>query len=400
MLKRNKTKLKWSEMNKKQRVFYVLDWVMRGILIVCAFLFIIATISTCAGYNDSDQQQSYAYADDSYWSNDTFNLNPSVYYLDLSVYYSPSYAISSGSVSYDVDYIWNGYYCDSISFSGNSLSSFTVTVHYWNMGSSGLSEVIYSNGVLNCTESDSGYRTIILIGPTCPLSVAAWLDSTGTYYSDLYGDDLSYGLGYDSGYDEGYQAGYEAGLSANSESAYNEGYEAGFTAGYDDGYADGEDEGYVDGVSFGYDLGYNDGYSEGLADGGGDGTYSEGYNVGYGQGYNVGVSAGIDQGYDEGYSDGVNSGIVQGYENGYDDGYDIGYDDGNSLGYDEGYASGQTVGYDQGFADAGGGGFSWLIGSVQEFLNTPFFGSFGIGTLLYIALGITFVMLFLKFFAK
>jgi flagellar biosynthesis/type III secretory pathway protein FliH len=110
-----------------------------------------------------------------------------------------------------------------------------------------------------------------------------------------------------------------------------------------------------------------------------------------------------------------------GYFLGYEDGYDIGYDnaiknsqkeieelenDINSA-YDKGYTEGKTVGYDLGVSDGfqdgfnqtQNGGFTWLISSVQAFLDVNFFGDFGIGTLLFVGLGMTLVTLFLKMFA-
>lgn len=83
----------------------------------------------------------------------------------------------------------------------------------------------------------------------------------------------------------------------------------------------------------------------------------------------------------------------------YDVGYQSGFDKGQSLGYENGYNAGHSLGYQEGFDSSGAGGFSWLISSVQSFLDTKFFGDFGIGTLLYVGLGIALCSLFIKFFA-
>jgi len=104
------------------------------------------------------------------------------------------------------------------------------------------------------------------------------------------------------------------------------------------------------------------------------------------------VISGVDEGelqikYDEGYS------------TGYTEGETVGKEEGQAIGYENGYSVGYQEGYDRGFSFTGVGGFDWLISSVQSFLNTEFFGDFGIGTLLYVGLGITLVTLFLKLFA-
>lgn len=94
------------------------------------------------------------------------------------------------------------------------------------------------------------------------------------------------------------------------------------------------------------------------------------------------------------------TGYLVGYSEGYDQGYMIGKTDGSLSGKKIGYDNGYSVGYQDGFNQQSLGGFGWLISSVQAFLDTKFFGDFGIGTLLYVGLGITLVTLFLKMFAR
>lgn len=92
----------------------------------------------------------------------------------------------------------------------------------------------------------------------------------------------------------------------------------------------------------------------------------------------------------------------------YYTGYEVGFNAGLSTfnpdsyyekGYNEGYIKGEKTGYQNGYSASGQGGFKWLIISVQEFLDTKFFGDFGIGELLYVFVGMTFALMFLKFFA-
>lgn len=89
------------------------------------------------------------------------------------------------------------------------------------------------------------------------------------------------------------------------------------------------------------------------------------------------------------------------YEQGYDAGYKAGYNDNGAYddGYKNGYDEGRSDGFQEGFNQTKSGGFGWLISSVQQFLSTNFFGDFGVGSLLYVALGLSLVTLFLKFFA-
>lgn len=347
MSKRNKTKLKWAEMNKKQRVFYVLDWVMRGILIVCAFLFIIATISTCAGYNDSDQQQSYAYADEvntadivgngsgyvQFNCNGSLITTTSAFFLDNGS--GESSAVSQGFLASISDYV------ETSTFYILFPSSDSLTFYY-NSGT-GVEVSSDSSGLYILELSDYDITLPFIL-----LSFSGDFELNERYFIQVSNYSLSSSGGdYNQGYEDGFNEGFQAGADATYDEVYNEGY----LAGWENGLSHADEE-----------------------------SYNQGYNTGYSDG----ESAGYDTGYSEGESAGYDSGYVEGYNIGRGDGYDIGLSDG----------------YNDGFAAAGGGGFSWLISSVQEFLNARFFGTFGIGTLVYIALGVILVGAFLKFFAR
>lgn len=338
MSKRNKTKLKWSEMNKKQRVFYVLDWVMRGILIVCAFLFIIATISTCAGYNDSDQQQSYAYADEVNTADIVgngsgyvqFNCNGSLI-TTTSAFFLDNGSGESSAVS-------QGFFA--------SISNYVETSTFYILfPSSDSLTFYYENGT----------------------GVEVSSDSSGLYILELSDYDITLPFFL---------------LRFSGDFELNERYFI-QVSNYSLSLSGGD-----------YNQGYEDGYNEGFQ-AGADATYDEVYNEGYLAGWENGLNACADESYQEGYELGYADGEAAGSEAGYDLGHSEGFD----LGYSHGYNDGEDDGYQVGFADAGGGGFTWLISSVQEFLNTPFFGDFGIGTLIYIALGVILVTAFLRFFA-
>ena len=89
------------------------------------------------------------------------------------------------------------------------------------------------------------------------------------------------------------------------------------------------------------------------------------------------------------------------FEQGYEAGYQAGYNNKGAYndGYKNGYNVGKSDGFQEGFNQSEKGSFGWLISSVQEFLNVNFFGGFGIGTLVYVGLGLTLVSIFLRVFA-
>lgn len=435
MSKRNKTKLKWSEMNKKQRVFYVLDWIFKGILIVCIVLFLGALVLNCARVDS--ERTSYVAADnsgDSDWMGgfETFYLPMEVYTLDPDAIFTYQGSMLTDSpVRIDFNGMWNGLQVIGMQFQftsqQNSFWSIEVVLPSSSVTSPGdtyavpvLREGVYvlanyyqivpALGDIKIQWEDSIYQ-IWSLGPQ-PACFFVWMDHLAVnwdytklfdndlpannwlhqYYDQAFNNGYSFGLqdGYDDGYDDGYVAGYDVG--------YDEGYAAGvaaaggdYDAGYQAGLADGYDNGLTDGYDQGYDVGYDEGYTDGANSGSGSGDYQQGFNAGYGLGYSEGTIDGRTEGYDSGYAAGFDDGVDAGYQEGLDVGYDRGYTVGESAGLAEGY--------NQGFNEAGGGGFKWLISSVQEFLDVKFFGDFGIGTLLYLALGVALAMLFVKFFA-
>ena len=121
-------------------------------------------------------------------------------------------------------------------------------------------------------------------------------------------------------------------------------------------------------------------------------NYEAGRIAGYNAGSKESYEAGKTEGYEAGFIDGLLTGTEESYNNGYGDGYDIAYD----IGYDKG----RSDGFQEGFNQTKSGGFGWLISSVQAFLNVNFFGDFGIGTLVYVGLGLIMLSVFLKMFVR
>lgn len=94
------------------------------------------------------------------------------------------------------------------------------------------------------------------------------------------------------------------------------------------------------------------------------------------------------------------SNYTAGYNAGYNTGWLDGADSTQEGVYNKGYQAGLTVGYNDGFNVASdGGGFKWIVSSVQNFLDVDFFGDFGVGEILLLMVGLGLVKLFLKFFA-
>lgn len=90
--------------------------------------------------------------------------------------------------------------------------------------------------------------------------------------------------------------------------------------------------------------------------------------------YNLGVRDATDSGYDIGYSDGLEEGKQQGYD----------------LGYSTGYSKGS----DGTFNPVG-----MIINPVAQFLSTPLFGNFSIGSFFTVALFVSVALIFLRIFA-
>ena len=468
MSKRNKTKLTWKEMNVKQRIFFVLDWIMRGVLIVTLALFVIAFVMNCAGYgsdDDSATPSSVAYADEGYslYSSD-------IRYITYSDNFSSVfYNNFSGTVSsIDVNSIYFG--VNLRSFPSNTV--FTCVLYCYTdfpanaeLFISYLSTSWFHHGFL--VFGDFYYFTLSL--PDSYSYFSFGLQSLSSIFSlpfsynfDVYFYPGEYNPGFAQGLAAGIVQGREEGInsvtSAQSGIFYNSKLSADVT--YYDNVTDSTyNKSFSDLIP---NLGYNsvlfdstynyiasqrnstendnvksvsctinlsqpfsynserpfyisgssrsDIFDITLIDINGN-RYSGSFDSDQNYFAFFPSSSGIDNAAaissiviyfgraDDTMSDASlthdSGGYFQGYNVGLNNGYNNGFSDGRAEGIDIGF----DEGYQSGFNQAGAGGFSWLISSVQSFLNTPFFGTFGIGTLLYIALGVTFVMLFLKFFA-
>lgn len=111
-MKRDKSKLKWSEMNTRQRVFFVLDWIFKGILIACIVLILGALVLNCARVDS--ERTSYVAADnsgDSDWMGgfETFYLPMEVYTLDPDAIFTyQSSMLTDSPVHIDFNGMWNG----------------------------------------------------------------------------------------------------------------------------------------------------------------------------------------------------------------------------------------------------------------------------------------------------
>ena len=485
MKNRNKSKLSWNEMNVKQRIFYVLDWIMRGVLIVTLALFIVALGMNCAGYgsdDDSAAPSSVAYADDVTNSNRLidgssfaqYNLNLvndrlyfPVPFPELSTLFQFPISLSAGDYTIFVSvgngdivlnscdyYFANSSFVKCFSISSSVLNSPNHVVSF-SLTSSQASEIsflcVYFNSSASFFSGQVVNYIMLVKGLYDSDSMPAYQPNLQYIYESGY--DFGHSLGIEQGREEGVnsvpsaQAGifYNSTLSADvtyfdneasseytqsfSDFTPNLGYNSVlFNSFYNYIFSQRRNQNtYPESVECTIDLyqpfSYNaerpfyisgssrsDIFSITLIDINGkrysghfdsDRDYfaffesSEGLEnaaaissieLYFGRAEDTMQDAALSQdsgGYFQGYNSGLSQGLNEGYLNGLDAGYDNGYE----------------VGYESGFSAADGGGFAWLISSVQTFLNEPFFGSFGIGTLLYVALGIVFVSLFLKFFA-
>ena len=449
-MKRNQTKLKWKEMNFKQRVFFVLDWIMRIVLIVTVFLFVIAIVMNLSSSNNDTSAASCVFADEdpNYWEeyDRLVYPDPCIYYLNDDFYYSSRWDTSFSLTSWvicDFPFVWNGYNCRYIAFLIND-TEYKVSVSAWFDGE--WNEVdLYDLDDGFFDDTDSG-RTIV-IGSSIIESVEYWLSQNST---DVIESEV------DSAYNDGYLAGessvdylftgvfYGSTLSADvtyfdnvSESTYvksfsdlpvNLGYNTFlFDAAYN--YIDAQrvdvENDNVQSVSVVISLKFPFSYVSERAFYISGSSRSDIFDITLVDTNGKRYSGSFDpeHGYFAYFPDTLNSAAAivsiemyfgraqdtmpdasltqdsgndfQGYNEGLSDGISEGYYDGIDVGYSEGY----SVGFQEGFDSQGSGSFGWLVSSVQNFLNTPFFGTFSIGTLLYVALGVTFVMLFLKFFA-
>lgn len=82
-------------------------------------------------------------------------------------------------------------------------------------------------------------------------------------------------------------------------------------------------------------------------------------------------------------------------------GYNRGKTDGYTIGYDEGFDAGEDAGYDLGYADAWDSvsPLDFVIKPVESVLDFHIFGDVTLGGILGVLLGVSLVMMFLKYFA-
>lgn len=471
---RKAAKIKWKEMNKKQRVLFVIEWILRGILAAIFVVMLGVGLATCVKTCNGERSDKVAYADAGIIARGgivevNFNNN-------LSTYPYLSYEGTAGTAGT----FW--VVCHNF-----PKTAFTVEVVH-NISTSLSYQVILVKSDLSSIAFDfvDDHRSISMSDFPSDYSyveLRIFSSTVNVEFSDIfyfYGG--SYVPGYGQGLAAGLQQGREEGASVAQYGIFQDAsFDAVFT--YDDDSAvtvNNLAPSYIsNGIYFGKDLQssyevYNGSYLEsalitinfknpfsysnqlplrfsGSSDVlsfslidinnkrfSGDFLYAGAdvpmtYVVGQGYVANtVGMSSiksmqinfgraadtffgasisQIDGNYYGGYDSGYNAGYSDAFFEGYDEGYNFGFVTGDSEGYDRGYTTaynaaydvgydvGHSDGYQEGFNQSKSGGFGWLISSVQQFLDVKFFGDFGIGTLLYVALGITLVSLFLKMFA-
>jgi hypothetical protein len=486
---KKKQKLTWTEMNKKQRVIYVLDWVLKGfwLITLCVILLLYCLFtSDCSSdeeaYAESESSGIPSYvtlgAYDTYVDNgdgtatitrqtgyinssnnsySSYDCNDSYPYYSFYLWRSYPFAFSSDGLYivnkdsilsiYDFDFsLDDGYAVSlacSITFASYSeLSAYVSDLSIQYKTASSTTEKI----ILNSATYNSVYNSGVTVGTKIGLSgVFADCTLSGTSYSDVTDPGLepngtsykfsaiqpdylisgiSCSLAYDWCLNNGFIPKYTE-LSVNFNTplilyadfylytsvvctsvvyTFSDGrtYVCDYTNALNSDisgyycwllpYLDLPSNSGLQTISFATSAGADlmQSYIFYKSDG-----LSQSYGSGYNNGYSAGYESGSSDGYSSGYSSGYSAGNSDGYSSGYSVGNSDGYDSGKTVGYNNGYESGYQAGFDA----SGAGGFSWLISSVQSFLSVNFFGDFGLGTLLYVGLGITLVLLFIKMFA-
>ena len=460
-----KTKLKWSEMNKKQRIVFVIDWILRGVLIAMCAILIGAFVFSCFGTaseasafadDGSSKQVSTAYnsASDIAYVNsglDQYNLNLfNGFELDNLLINASS--VSSSSVSKDGYFIsfdtlvssYAGFYVSSFFTLGSSYSiyfqvSSDVSCNLVNPSGGVISAINSGNNIIFYVYSPSSNSSLsFFFTGIGHFEISDVMIVNGTYTSDTMPDfqpslyyvfNEGYTAGNSAGYEEGYNKGYDDGYSdANSsrqislaDSTNTEGYvldtqtpPGGCTLSYSGnsitatGYPSQKTipaikwklpqtlpSGALISVSVNFSVSSLSEVCIAYLSGSEvvdlvtltNGSYTAFSNV------NVAIDTLIVY-VPSAYEFTISNLIVSFVGSDYDDLGQSFYD----RGYNTGYNQGKSDGFQQGFDVSGNGGFGWLISSVQSFLDTKFFGDFGVGTLLYVGLGIALCSLFIKFF--
>lgn len=516
-MKRNQTKLKFKEMNVKQRIFFVLDWIMRGVLLLTLALFVVAIGMNCADRNNSSD--TVAYAD---WFSDSLNsaINSSDETFSTTDTLSENSAAdeaynTSGFDQYNLNLFFpaSNYYGNAVT--ATSENGIVTIIHNNSNKYAGINLISQYNTPNNQLYAGNTYTVVLYNSVPINISLEVWWYVSDTQYKSSsiqtgvpivvslpqnasniilhYQNNVEYNGSFNlliAVFTGTYTAQsfppYQPNLQNIYESAYNTGNSAGLEQGKQEGIQSVTDS--FSGIFFNSTLNVAATYYDNVSDDTYNKSFSDltpnlGFNtVLFNSTYNYLASAATDPSNDDLQSATVTINLDQPFaynpdrpfyisgssrsdifditlvdingtrysgtfnsdrnyfaefpastnidnaaaissiilyfgrasdtmsdasltqdSGGYYQGYNNGLSDGKSEGYTEGKDAGINIGYSQGyqagFDEAGGGGFSWLISSVQGFLDTKFFGDFGVGTLLYVGLGITLATLFIKFFA-
>lgn len=99
------------------------------------------------------------------------------------------------------------------------------------------------------------------------------------------------------------------------------------------------------------------------------------------------------------YNQGVVAGNEEGYNTGYEEGYNSGLNDNSQYqaGYNQGYSVGLAAGQNTSWGNLNV--VTLFLSPVNDFLSTPLFGSFSIGTAFSVVLVVLLATIFIKMFA-
>lgn len=441
---RKKNKLKWYEMNKRQRVLFVIDWVMRGLLIAVVAVFLISFVLTAFGVmgEKKDEDTIVASADEGIVARSTvvnnYDFKGSFSNLPY-LHFADTRASNAGSLGL----VYN-------LFSGlpKTLFTFEVLSNYDNKN-------VVVRGVLYYTTSNGSNEELWFNSFVSPGGSGHFTIDLGTYYeirsfelniyyvdTSLIGTTETYN--YDFYFYSGeYVPGFGQGLAAGLAQGYDKGYNAANTnrliSVANDTNTDGVVQALVGSQSSGSAvINYSGDDNQTISVVGYPNNQRVIPAIKWDLGQTVPANSLLSLSFSSStggsklkfyYLDSSNNqielwdlsegneGLFKITQNDisviycYTGGFNFTISDLrlNYVGEVEsfvsqesfmnGYNSGYSVGFQEGFNQSKSGGFGWLVSSVQQFLDVKFFGDFGIGTLIYVMLGTVFVMLFLKFFA-
>lgn len=445
------TKLKWKEMNKKQRICFVIDWVCRGILIALLAVILIAGFVSCIDGCGKDKSSTVAYADSCdefimpYAEESNFNFSNSV--LNFTYNFSGSFyqciivdipvgvnitcelniknAISNKVTLNPVmivnpwgdrtPFSWindNLYVCSFIP----TVSSYQFLID-WSGKDPSLTELLgsvyfyygdyvpgFGQGLAAGIEQGKAEGSEIaqygVFQDATVDAVFTYADDSKLTVTELTPDFLYQGIYLKSVWDKYWFKGSDSNTLESVEATIN--FKSSFLYKNSIPFV----QGCSDILSFIFTDVSGNKYSGDFLFAGSDMPFS--YVPGQTYVEDLGVEGAISvvsmkifmgRAYDtlqEFSLTQVDGNYYGGYTNGYNEGKNDGEVSGYIKGEAAGYEKGHYDGYQEGFNLAADGGFGWLISSVQQFLDTKFFGDFGIGTLVYVSLGVVLVMFFLK----